>query len=323
MKVCFYNHELLLCSSKPNQKKMSKIIVIGSSNTDMVVKTQRFPEPGETILGGDFFMFPGGKGANQAVAAARAGGEVTFICAVGDDVFGQNALEGYRQEGIIVDSAKVIKEAASGVALITVNGEGENEIVVASGTNAKLSSIYVSEVMKEMDNDGIFLTQLETPIETIEYLGRYSKLTNQPLIINPAPAQELSDALLDGLFLITPNETEAKILTEILVESTISMEEAAQALLDKGVKNVIITLGSRGAFFMNKEERFLVPSNKVKAVDTTAAGDVFNGVLTVCLSKDMSWQESIAYANSAAALSVTKMGAQGSAPYKEEINKFN
>lgn len=157
---------------------MPKIIVVGSSNTDMVVKTARFPEPGETIIGGEFFMFPGGKGANQAVAAARAGGEVAFICAVGDDVFGQNALEGYREEGINVDSAKVIKDTASGVALITVNAEGENEIVVASGTNAKLSPIYVSEVMEEMDNDGIFLTQLETPVETIEYLARYGKLTD-------------------------------------------------------------------------------------------------------------------------------------------------
>ncbi len=302
---------------------MPRIIVVGSSNTDMVVKTQRFPEPGETILGGDFFMFPGGKGANQAVAAARAGGEVTFICAVGDDVFGQNALEGYREEGINVDFAKTFKDAASGVALITVNGEGENEIVVASGTNAKLSPIYVSEVMEEMDNDGIFLTQLETPVETIEYLARYSKLTDQPLIINPAPAQELSDAILDGLFLITPNETEAKILTGISVEDDPSMEVAAQELLDSGVQHVIITLGSRGAFFMNREEKFLVPSHQVKPIDTTAAGDVFNGVLTVCLSHDLGWRESIAYANKAAALSVTKMGAQGSAPYKEEINKFN
>jgi len=302
---------------------MPKIIVVGSSNTDMVLKTARFPEPGETIIGGDFFMFPGGKGANQAVAAARAGGEVAFICALGDDVFGQNALEGYREEGINVDSAKVIKVAASGVALITVNAEGENEIVVASGTNAKLSPIYVSEVMEKMDNDGIFLTQLETPVETIEYLARYSKLTDQPLIINPAPAQELSDAVLEGLFLITPNETEAKLLTGISVENAISMEEAAEALLDMGVKNVIITLGSRGAFFMNREDLFLVPSRQVKAVDTTAAGDVFNGVLTVCISQDIGWHESIAYANSAAALSVTKMGAQGSAPYKEEIDKFN
>jgi ribokinase len=289
----------------------------------MVVKTARFPEPGETIIGGDFFMFPGGKGANQAVAAARAGGDVTFICAVGDDVFGQNALKGYREEGINIDASKIVNGAASGVALITVNGEGENEIVVASGTNTMLSPIYVSEVMEEMENDGMFLTQLETPIETIEFLARYSKLTDQPLIVNPAPAQELSDEILNGLFLITPNETEAKILTGISVDDAVSMQDAAQALLDKGVQNVIITLGSRGAFFSNSEEHFLVPSHQVQALDTTAAGDVFNGVLTVCLSQETGWRESIAYANKAAALSVTKMGAQGSAPYQEEINKFN
>jgi len=289
----------------------------------MVVKTERFPEPGETIIGGDFFMFPGGKGANQAVAAARAGGEVIFICAVGDDVFGQNALEGYRNEGINVDASKIVKGAASGVALITVNGAGENEIVVASGTNSDLSPDYIFGVLEEINNDGIFLTQLETPVDTIAYLAQHCKFTNQSLIINPAPAQELSDKVLDGLFLLTPNETEAKILTGISVESEISMEEAAQALLEKGVQNVIITLGSRGAFFRNEKESFLVPSREVKAVDTTAAGDVFNGVLTVCLSDGMGWQESIAYANGAAALSVTKMGAQGSAPYKEEINKFN
>lgn len=302
---------------------MPKIIVVGSSNTDMVVKTERFPEPGETIIGGEFFMFPGGKGANQAVAAARAGGKVTFICAVGDDVFGQNALDGYREEDIDVASAKVIKDAASGVALITVNAQGENEIVVASGTNALLSPIYVSEVIEEMDNDALFLTQLETSLETTAYLARYSQLTNQPLIINPAPAQELSDEILNGLFLITPNETEAKLLTGISVEDDVSMEDAAGALLDKGVQNVIITLGSKGAFFRNAQEQFLVPSYTVKAVDTTAAGDVFNGVLAVCLSKKMNWKESIAYANRAAALSVMKMGAQGSAPYKEEIEKLN
>ncbi len=208
------------------------------------------------------------------------------------------------------------------MALITVNAEGENEIVVASGTNAMLSPIHLSEVMMDMGHNSIFLTQLETPIETIEYLANQSKMTGQPLIVNPAPAQELSDEILNGLFLITPNETEAKILTGISVDDSVSMEESAQTLLDKGVQNVIITLGSRGAFFMSKNEHFLVPSRKVKAVDTTAAGDVFNGVLTVCISEGVPWQEAITYANRAAALAVTKMGAQGSAPFKEEINKF-
>lgn len=302
---------------------MSRIVVIGSSNTDMVVKTRRFPEPGETILGGDFYMFPGGKGANQAVAAARAGGAVTFVCAVGDDVFGQNALEGYRKEGMATDRALIAKGKASGVALITVNAEGENEIVVASGANAMLSADHVARVLNDLDGQCLLLTQLETPVDTVAYLAQYCKHNGGSLIINPAPAQALDDTVLDGLFLITPNETEAKILTGIEVDDDPSMERAAESLLNKGVQNVIITLGSRGAFFMNREKRFLVASYHVNAVDTTAAGDVFNGVLTVCLSRDLGWRESIDYANRAAALSVTKMGAQGSAPFEAEINKFN
>lgn len=301
---------------------MPKIVVVGSSNTDMVVKTKRFPEPGETIIGGDFFMFPGGKGANQAVAAARAGGDVSFICCVGDDVFGQNALKGYQKDGISIDFAKVVEGAASGIALITVNHQGENEIVVASGTNGLLTPNHVSDALSKAGVVDIILTQLETPIETVQFLTDYCKSAKLPLIINPAPAQELNDTMLDGLFLITPNETETKLLTGIAIIDDISMEKASLALLKKGVQNVIITLGSKGAFFSNENEKFKVPSNKVRAVDTTAAGDVFNGVLAVCLSQKMTWRETIVYANKAAALSVTKMGAQGSAPYKEEINKF-
>jgi len=303
---------------------MPKIVVVGSSNTDMVVKTARFPEPGETILGGDFFMFPGGKGANQAVASARAGGEVTFVCCLGDDLFGQNARKGYAKEGINVDSIKIVEDAASGVALITVNGEGENEIVVASGTNALLSPDYVESQMETFSASDIFLTQLETPLETVAFLAEQCKTKNKKLIINPAPApsQPLEDAVLDGLFLITPNETETKILTGINVDDEVSLKKAGNALLEKGVQNVIVTLGSRGSFFMNSDQSFVVPAPKVKAMDTTAAGDVFNGVLTVCLAEGKDWKESMAYASKAAAISVTKMGAQDTAPTKEEINQF-
>ncbi len=301
---------------------MPKIVVVGSSNTDMVVKTERFPEPGETILGGDFYMFPGGKGANQAVAAARAGGDVSFICAVGDDLFGQNALKGYTKENIHVSSALVIENAASGVALITVNGAGENEIVVASGTNAKLSIDHLKLVLGGTKGDTIFLTQLETPIETVAFLAKRAKAGKQKLIINPAPAHALEAEVLQGLFLITPNETEAKILTGIPVNDAPSMANAAKALLDKGVENVIITLGSKGSYFMNSKTSFIVPAPKVNAVDTTAAGDVFNGVLSVCIAHGMSWPDGMAYASKAAALSVTKMGAQDTAPTIAEINQF-
>lgn len=293
---------------------MKKIIVVGSSNTDMVVKTQRFPKPGETIIGGDFFMFPGGKGANQAVAAARLGGNIQFICSVGDDLFGANALEAYQKDGIDISLSKKCEDAPTGVALITVNAEGENEIVVASGANAKLSPANLEDVDF---NNTIVLTQLETPMETVLYL---SHTTNANLILNPAPAQTLPAEVLNGLFLITPNETEAQLLTGIEVKDEDSAREASEDFLDKGVQNVIITLGSKGAFFMNAAERFLIQAQKVKAMDTTAAGDVFNGAVAVGIAQGKSWKESIIFANKAAGIAVTKMGAQESAPYLSEID---
>jgi len=299
---------------------MPEIVVVGSSNTDMVVKTPRFPEPGETILGGDFFMFPGGKGANQAVAAARLGGKLSFICCVGDDIFGQNAIEGYKKEGINMDGALIVNGEPSGVALITVNAEGENEIVVASGANNLLSKKHLEGASQLLQKADIILTQLETPIPVIGYLADYCRENSQKLIINPAPAQELSDHILKELYLITPNETETRILTGIEVVDETSASRACEALFLKGVKNVIITMGSRGAFFMNSEVHFTAKVQKVDAIDTTAAGDVFNGALAVCLAQNMTWKESIEFANKAAALSVTKMGAQTSAPYLNEIN---
>lgn len=299
---------------------MAKIVVVGSSNTDMVVKTPRFPEPGETILGGDFFMFPGGKGANQAVAAARMEGDVSFICCVGDDIFGQNALIGYKKEGINVDRCLLAEGSPSGVALITVNKEGENQIVVASGANKLLSESHILEHSDLLNGAEIILTQLETPMEVVAQLAKLCKNSDQRFILNPAPAQGLTDAILDGLFLITPNETESKLLTGIDVDDEESAVLAGERFFDKGVQNVIITMGSRGAFFMNKTEKMLIKPPVVKAVDTTAAGDIFNGTLAVFLAEGLGWRESIEQANKAAAVSVTKMGAQASAPFKSEIN---
>ncbi len=299
---------------------MTKIVVVGSSNTDMVVKTPRFPLPGETILGGDFFMFPGGKGANQAVAASRLKGNVDFICCVGDDIFGKKALEGYQKEGLNISGAQVLKGEPSGVALITVNAQGENEIVVASGANLKLSVNYLEEQLKKSDGDAIYLTQLETPIEVVSSLVDYCRKNNQKLVINPAPAQKLSSDILRDLYLITPNETETKLLTGIEVENEESAVAACEVFFERGVQNVLITMGKKGAFFMNAKQRFLLPGERVNAVDTTAAGDVFNGALVVCLSQNKTWKESIAFANKAAALSVTKMGAQESAPFINDIH---
>lgn len=297
----------------------NNILVIGSSNTDMVLKTHRFPKPGETILGGDFFVFQGGKGANQAVAAARAGGAVSFICKVGTDAFGNEALHHYRHEGIDVRSAVQDAESPTGVAVIMVNAEGENSIVVASGANALLSVADVANSNALHHADWI-ITQLETPIPVIEYLSEVTQANNKQLILNPAPAAPLPDAVYKGLFLITPNETETELLTGIQVTDERTAEEAASIFKGKGVQNVIITMGSKGAYLYCDGYRGIIPSQKVKAVDTTAAGDVFNGALVVALSEEKDWKEAVQFACMAAAVSVTKMGAQTSAPFRKEID---
>lgn len=295
------------------------ILVIGSSNTDMVVKTSRFPQPGETIIGGNFFMFPGGKGANQAVAAARLGGHVSFICKVGDDIFGKQAIEGFVREGI--DTTYCLSDAhvASGVALITVNATGENEIVVAPGANGGLSSHDLDAADVAFSEAGWVLLQCEIPMATVEYAVEKAYQRGKRVILNPAPAQLLTDKCLGELFLISPNETEAELLTGIGVTDLATAEMAAQKLLDKGVENVVITLGAQGAFFKNAQHQILIPAPAVKAVDTTAAGDVFNGAIAVALSEGLDWPAAISFANRAAAVSVTRMGAQASAPYSHEL----
>ena len=301
---------------------MAKLTVVGSSNTDMVVKTPRFPVPGETIIGGEFFMFPGGKGGNQAVAASRMGGEVSFITSLGDDVFGHNAMEGYKAEGINMSGSKIHSDKASGVALITVNADGENEIVVASGANNLLNIEQLDSCVEILKSSPLILTQLETPMAVVSYLASFCKKREIPLVINPAPAQKLDDEILKGLYLITPNETETTILTGKEVTDEKSASLAADILLNMGVQNVLITMGKRGSFFKNADDQFTITPPKVTAIDTTAAGDVFNGALVVFLSEGRSWRESIDMASKAAALSVTRMGAQTSAPKRQEIANF-
>lgn len=302
---------------------MNSVLVIGSSNTDMVVKTSRFPSPGETVLGGDFFVFPGGKGANQAVAAARMGAMVRFICATGDDNFGKQAIAGYEAEGIITDSIISFPEMASGIALITVNQMGENEIVVAPGANASLGPSQISKKMNHLLKADIVLTQLEIPIETISFTIDFCKKNNKPLILNPAPAQKIDDNLLQGLFAITPNQIETQLLTDVHVDSPESAKKAANVLLKKGVKNVIITLGENGVYYLGESGEIHLMPPKVDAVDTTAAGDVFNGVLAAGLAKGLNWKKSLDQSNIAASISVTRMGAQSSAPFLKEIKPNN
>jgi ribokinase len=296
-----------------------KIIVIGSANTDMVVKARKLPLPGETILGGTFLMNAGGKGANQAVAAARLGGNVMLVAKVGNDIFGKQTIDGLKTEKINTDHVLVDEELPSGTALIMVNEEGENCIVVAPGANTRLLPADISQV-KTMADAAIILTQLEIPLETIEAVAKMAKSNQQRLIINPAPAQPLTDELLNGLFLVTPNETEASLLTGIKVVDTETASHAADIFLNKGVQNVIITLGKQGAYFQNKNLKFKVDAPDVQAMDTTAAGDTFSGALTVAITEKMDWKEAVQFAVKAASISVTRMGAQASVPYRMEID---
>ncbi|HAH24991.1 MAG TPA: ribokinase [Prolixibacteraceae bacterium] len=296
-----------------------RILVVGSSNTDMVIKTLNFPAPGETILGGRFLMNAGGKGANQAVAAARLGGLVTFVGKIGDDIFGKQAVQQLEDEGINVDFVAVDPENPSGVALITVDRKGENSIVVAPGSNGTLSSADFDKAIALLKESEFVLMQLEIPIPTVEHIARMAALSNKKVILNPAPAAKLSDELLNNLYIITPNETEAELLTGIKVTDEQSALKAATFLHEKGIDMVIITMGSAGAFILANGQHEIIPAPKVEAIDTTAAGDTFNGALVVALSEGKTIQQSIAFANSVAAISVTRIGAQSSVPYRKEI----
>lgn len=296
-----------------------KIVVIGSFNTDMIVKVPRIPKPGETVLGGKFSTAAGGKGANQAVAAARIGGDVTFIARLGDDNLGKEAIESFESESINTRYIKKDVIDPSGVALIFVDEKGENSIGVALGANSKLSSMDVNEAKEAIESAEILLMQLETPIATVEQAATIANAAGVKVILNPAPAQVLDDALLGNITVITPNESEAEVLTGITVVDFSSAEQAAEVLLNRGVKVVIVTMGAKGALLKTQNLAKVVPGLKVEAVDATAAGDVFNGSLVVAMSEGKTLEESVEFANSAAALSVTKLGAQPSAPTRTEL----
>ena len=297
---------------------MEKIIVIGSANTDMVVRSAKLPKPGETLLGGAFFMNAGGKGANQAVAAARLGGYVTLVTKVGNDIFGKQTLQGLRNENINTDFVFLDETAPSGTALIMVNEEGENCIVVAPGANANLLPADITCV-KGIAEAAIILMQLEIPMETVAATIKTAQKSHQKVILNPAPAQKLDEDLLKGLFLLVPNETEAFLLTGIKVEDEATAQQAADELLTRGVQNVLITLGSKGAYFQNNHDSLKIGAPLVNATDTTAAGDTFCGALAVAITENMGWKKAIQFAVKAASVSVTRLGAQASVPYRSEI----
>ena len=305
------------------QTSRRQILVVGSSNTDMVIKAAHLPRPGETILGGTFFMNPGGKGANQAVAIARLGGSVTFICKTGSDIFGHQSQQLFEEEGI--NTSYVFSDSGnpSGVALITVDEKAENCIVVASGANANLLPSDLAKAEEAIELADLILMQLEVPMETVCFVADIAWQKGKKVILNPAPAHPLPADLLHHLYLITPNETEAEMITGVKITDEISAVEAARILSGMGVQHVIITLGSKGALICSDGEAEIVPALKVEAVDTTAAGDVFNGALTVALSEGRSLKESVRFACKASAISVTRVGAQSSAPYRNEVDIFD
>jgi len=303
--------------------KKAKIVVVGSSNTDMVLKVPRIPAPGETIMGGDFFIIAGGKGANQAVAAARAGAAVTFLACTGGDDFGRQAIDGYKMDGIDTSFVKVMAGVHSGVALINVSDDGENSITVSPGANSYLLADDIRSGIMAFREVKMVLVQLETPLPTVEAVAETASSLNVNLILNPAPAAILPESLLKKISIITPNETEAALLTGRKHFDDQDVPAMAQQLFEKGIKTVILTLGKKGVYLKTADHAGFIPGYTVKAVDTTAAGDVFNGALAAALASDISLKEAIDFAQRAAAISVTRMGAQPSAPQKTEIDAFN
>ena len=298
------------------------IVVVGSANTDLVIKTSHLPAAGETIIGGNFFMGGGGKGANQAVAAARLGGRVSFICKTGNDLFGLNAKDQFQREGIHTGFVTHHAEIPSGIAVIIVDENGENSIVVAPGANALLSPVDVENASTLIKQADILLTQLEIPLDTICYLAEMADQKSSRFILNPAPAQELPDHLFRKITVITPNRKEAEMITGIKVNHLDAAREAALIIKKKGVETVVITLGDEGALLFHEDVFYTIPALPVKAADTTAAGDVFNGALAVGLAENKTMFEAVTFACKAAALSVTKLGAQTSAPYRKNLDEL-
>jgi ribokinase len=301
------------------QHKAPALVVVGSANTDMIIQLDHLPRPGETLLGGTFSTAAGGKGANQAVAAARAGGRVALVACVGRDTLGREALAGYRRDRINTTHVRRDPVQPSGVALIFVARGGENCIAVAPGANHQLTSADVARAESAIAGARAVLLQLEIPLAAVRAALRLARRHRVPVILNPAPAQPLPRALLSQIDLLTPNETEAELLTGIRVRQPASAIRAARALRAQGVGTVILTLGARGALVATSEGEELVPGFKVKAVDTTAAGDVFNGALAVALGEGRPLVAATRFACAAAALSVTRLGAQPSAPTRKEI----
>lgn len=300
----------------------ARIVVVGSVNTDMVVKSERIPGPGETVTGGRFFMPAGGKGANQAVAAARLGAQVALVAKVGNDMFGHQAIENFRKEGINTDHITLDSEIHTGVALILVDRQGENSISVAPGANFAITKFEVDAAADAIRSADAVMLQLEIPMAVVQHAAALAAEAKVTVILDPAPAAPLPEGLLRLVTVLTPNESEAERLTGIPVSDEASARKAAAALRQAGARQVIITCGTKGALVSTAEMEALVPSFEVEAVDSTAAGDAFNGGLAAALAGGTPLVEAVRQAAMVGALSVTKMGAQPSLPTAEDVRAF-
>lgn len=302
--------------------QQKKLVVLGSTNIDHILNVPYFLAPGETLSARQYQVAMGGKGANQAVAAGRAGANIQFITAIGDDPFGKEALEQFKNDGIDCSLIKIVAHEKTGVALIFVNDEGENMIGIHAGANAYVIPEMITECEDAIRSADALLMQLEIPLETIQVATDYAKANNILVALNPAPAKPLPDDLLSKIDIITPNETEAEILTGIKVDSTDNAEKASRILHDKGIKIVIITMGKMGAWVSENYQGSLLSGYKVQAIDTIAAGDTFNGVLMTALIEGLSLHAAVKKGHAAAAIAVTRKGAQPSIPWKDEIENF-
>lgn len=302
-----------------------RIVVIGSINVDLVVRVASLPRPGETVIGGRFASVPGGKGANQAVAAARAGGRTTFVARVGDDSMGRAAIEAFQAEGIETDFISITPHGPTGVALILVDAAGENSIAVAGGANDRLSRDDIERARPVIEAADVVLLQLEIPLEAVQHAVTIARAAGTRVILNPAPARPLPATLLAGVDILTPNETEGETLASHRTAgatSAVDVEGIVRTLLDLGPRAVVVTLGAAGALVATGQGLTKVPAFPVEPRDTVAAGDVFNGCLGVRLAEGLDLVAATRFAAAAAAISVTREGAQSSAPHRSEIEAF-
>ncbi len=297
---------------------MPDILVIGSLNADLVVRAPRFPKPGETISGEDLQIIPGGKGANQAVAAARQAASVAMAGRVGKDSFGPFLLNSLKSNHVNT-SHVIVDQSATGTAIIVVDSDGQNSIVLSSGANGKVSAQEINAINVDAK---ILLLQLEIPMETVMHAAKWGRQKGMIVILNPAPARELPDELISSVDYLLPNETELNLLSGVPVKDIASAEQAARILLKRGAQHVIVTLGAKGALIVSSGRVKHVDAYKVNIVDTTAAGDAFIGGFASALLRGLELSEAVKYGNACGALAVTKFGAQPSLPTKEEVERL-